>query len=613
MYNKIEENYYGDESDYKDEIIQPLFYPNYPEETGHLDKKWFKVYLSPDLNAMDDDGEDYSPQFWGQSAYGIVINQYIGLTDSINPDAISLAQFKAITEDRRHQATDWGVKLNTTRSYSTYAPAVIGYDPIRQGYWASLTNTIGGTSSMTDGRRDHSFDYFNETISLNIDTPSGIIQQFHFDAEGYEIDEPTWETGYDAYTRPPCFLDYLHPNLKASDLHVYLVISHAFNYPADFDNQYQMCWVIYSERSDYYKIIPALPSFSGLDLPYGEPTNEPEGDEPDVPIPIPSLPTLDITSAGVKLFRAGDFTDLINYMWGNDSIFNGINKLIGDQTPYECIVGMNLFPYGESLYNGSTEDIYIGNINTNCQAPRTKQFAEIDFGTATITRQFNNALDFSPYTVIELFLPFIGKVKLPTDFVMGKTIGVTYHMDCLTGACFAFITTDTEGVIQCEGGSCLIQLPLTAQTASGARQAISSAMSAGATLAVAGGMSSTISANTSATNRLIAGSNVVGGINSGVNQALNALAAKDSYTTFGGMSLANGYLGLSNPILYIHRPINATPAGYNTIMGYAASTIQTLSSLSGYTQVKEINLGISGASREDLEEIEVLLKEGVIL
>lgn len=612
MYNKIEENYWGDELDYADEIIQPLFYPNYPEETGHLDKKWFKVYLSPDLNAMDDGGQDYSPQFWGETAYGIVINQYIGLSDSINPDAISLAQFKAITEDRRHQATDWGVKLNTSRSYSTYAPAVIGYDPIRQGYWGQLTNSIGGTSSMTGGRRDHSFDFINETISLNLDTPSGIVQQFHFDAGGYDLED--LDSGYLAYTQPPCFLDYLHPDVKASDLHVYLVISHVFNYPAELDNQYMMCWVIYSERSDYYKIIPALPSFSGLDLPYGEPTNEPdEGDEPDVPIPVPRLPDFDISNAGIKLYAADSFTELFNYMWGSGNIFNGINKLIGDQTPYECIVGMNLFPYGESLYQGSEEHIYIGDIDTSIEAPRTKQFVEKDFGTVTITRKFNNALDFAPYTVIELYLPFIGKVKLPTDFVMGKTIGVIYHMDCLTGGCSAFITTDTDGVIQCEGGSCLIQIPLTAQTANGVRQSISSAMSAGATLAVAGGMASTISANTSATNRLIAGSNVVGGINSGVNQALNALAAKDSYTTFGGLSLANGFLGFANPVLYIHRPINATPAGYNTIMGYAASTIQTLSSLSGYTQVKEINLGISGASREDLEEIETLLKEGVIL
>lgn len=323
-----------------------------------------------------------------------------------------------------------------------------------------------------------------------------------------------------------------------------------------------------------------------------------EGDEPEV-IPIPNLPTLDIGSAGVRLFKAGNFNALLNYMWGTDGFYNAINKLLGDQTPYECIVAFNLFPYGEALATGATTDIHIGNVNTYVTAPTTNQFASIDFGTVTIPRRFNNALDFAPYTIVELFLPFIGRVKLPTDFVMGKTIGVTYHMDCLTGGCFAYITTTTDGVIQCEGGSCLIQLPISAQTANGARQAISSAMGAGVSFATAGGMTSKIS-------------QVSAGM-SGIGQVADAIAAKDSYSTMGGMSLANGYLGLSNPVVYIHRPINATPSGYNNIVGYPASTIANLGTLSGFTQVKEVNLGIAGASKEDLDEIERLLKEGVIL
>lgn len=351
---------------------------------------------------------------------------------------------------------------------------------------------------------------------------------------------------------------------------------------------------------------------------YYEPseTGEEEGDEPDV-IPIPNLPTLDCSSAGVNLFRAGNFNALINYMWGTGGFYNAINKLLGDQTPYECIVAFNLFPYGEALYTGSTENIHIGNVNTYCTAPRTQQFAEIDFGTVTIPRRFNNALDFAPYTVVELFLPFIGRIKLPTDFVMGKTIGVVYHMDCLTGGCFAFITTTTDGVIQCEGGSCLIQLPISAQTANGARQAISSAMGAGISFANAGSMGSTITLPKSGVNIKTYGESDVlrasSQAMSGVNQVADALGAKDSYSTMGGMSLANGYLGLSNPVVYIHRPINATPSGYNNIMGYPASTIANLGTLSGFTQVKEINLGIAGASEEDLNEIEALLKEGVIL
>ena len=594
-YNNIMDNFPDGAGQYMDEVITPAYY-----SSGHanLDKKWVKLWLCPDLNAMDDGGVNFSPQLWGDTAYGIILNEYIGNTGGVLPDAIPLSQFKSLTADRRNEATDWGEKLNASRAYSTYAPAVIGYDPVNDGYFGILASHIGGPDSVSAHIRDSAHVPYSDPpmARLYLSSDTGVEETFSFMLDGYDISDE-----YSGYTSPPCFRDELNPGTTAMpDLHVYFVIS-LLGSASPANDRYRANWVIYSESQNYYKIVPAIQTLGigGLSLPFGEPTNEPEGDEPDVPIPIPNLPTLDATSAGVRLFKAGNFNALINYMWGNGSVFNAMNKLIGDQTPYECIVAMNIVPYGEVFPTGSNANIHIGDVDTYVSAPTTQQFASIDFGTVTISRRFNNALDFAPYTVVEIFLPFIGKVKLPTDFVMGKTIGVTYHMDCLTGGCFAFITTTTDGVIQCEGGSCLIQLPLMAKTADGARQAISSAASAGVSFAVAGGMTSKIGQ--------------VGSAMGGIEQAANAIAAKDSYTTFGGMSLANGYLGLSNPIVYVHRPIDSTPSGYNTIMGYAASTIQNLSSLSGFTQVKEINLGVAGASKEDLDEIEALLKEGVIL
>lgn len=342
---------------------------------------------------------------------------------------------------------------------------------------------------------------------------------------------------------------------------------------------------------------------------YYEPSEtgeEEEGDEPDV-IKIPSLPTKDVSDVGVTLYRGNDFNDLINYMWGTGGFYNAVNKLLGDDTPYECILAFNVFPYADALSLSEEEkNIYIGNVNTYVTAHTTNQFGRIDFGSVTIPRRFNNALDFSPYTAIELFLPFIGKIQLPTDFVMGKTIGVEYHMDCLTGGCCAYIYEVINGehsVLQCEGGSCLIQLPISAQTANGARQAISSSLSAAVSFASLG---------TIGTTKAHAGT-AYGAATGGGLQALDSLTARNQYSTYGGLSLANGFLGLNQPIIYIHRPINATPSGYNNIMGYPASTIANLGTLSGFTQVREINLGISGASKEDLEEIERLLKEGVYL
>lgn len=530
----------------------------------------------------------FSQQFWGENIYAIQ-------SDTEPTESVYAALDKS-------NATEVHTKMKISRGYDTYCP-------VQCGIAADKNPRIffGGTGSVTNHIRDDSFLYSKITGETDGyfayylggyygQTGTNEIIAFKSsdgNTTGHTVGQPIlWRisssvTGY----------------IEAPDLEIYLVYSVA-------DNNYY--WCVRSLLNNYYRYWLCEYGYAV----YAEDDDTGEKEEDDL-IPIPSLPTLGVANVGVRLYRASDYSALMSYMWGTDNFYNAINKLLGDQTPYECIVAFNVVPYGEAFPSYSKADIIVGNVNTHVQAPETSQYAEINFGTVKISRLFNNALDFAPYTNVELFLPFIGRVKLPTDFVMDKTIGVVYHMDAVTGGCFAYITVEDIGVFQCEGGSCLIQLPISAQTANGARQSISSAMAAGASFASAGSVGSTITLPKSGKQITTYGeSDVLSGTSqalSGVNQAWSALAAKDSYSTFGGLSLANGFLGLSNPVVYIHRPINATPSGYNNIVGYPASEITNLGNLSGFTQVKSINLGIAGASQEDLDEIEMLLKEGVIL
>lgn len=530
----------------------------------------------------------FSQQFWGEYTYAIQ-------SDTEPTESVYAALDKS-------NATEVHTKMKISRGYDTFCPAQCGIAADK-----SPRIFFGGTFSITDRKREESFlfskiagetdgyfgyyigGYYGQTAFNEIIA----FKSSNGNASGYTVGQPVlWRISSSVVG-----------HIEAPDLEIYLVYS-----VAD-DNYY---WCVRSILNDYYRYW--LCEFGYAVYAEDDDTGE---KEEDVVIPIPSLPTLGVANVGVSLYRASDYSALLSYMWGTDGFYNSINKLLGDQTPYECIVAFNVVPYGEAFPSYSTADIVVGNVNTHVEAPKTSQYAEIDFGTVKIPRRFNNALDFAPYTNVELFLPFIGRVKLPTDFVMDKTIGVVYHMDAVTGGCFAYITVEDIGVFQCEGGSCLIQLPISAQTANGSRQAISSAMAAGASFASAGSVGSTITLPKSGKQITTYGeSDVMSGTSqalSGVNQAWSAIAAKDSYSTFGGLSLANGFLGLSNPVVYIHRPINATPSGYNNIVGYPASEITNLGNLSGFTQVKSINLGIAGASQEDLDEIEMLLKEGVIL
>lgn len=530
----------------------------------------------------------FSQQFWGEHIYAIQSD--IPPTESV---------FAALDKSN---ATEVHTKMKISRGYDTFCP-------VQCGIAADKNPRIffGGAGSTTNYTRDNSFlfskiagetdgyfgyyigGYYGQTAFNEIIA----FKSSNGNDSGYTVGQPIlWRISSSV-------TDYI----EAPDLEIYLV------YSVRDDCYY---WCVRSILNDYYRYWLCEYGYAV----YAEDDDTGEKEE-DVLIPIPSLPTLGVANVGVRLYRASDYSELLNYMWGTDGFYNSINKLLGDQTPYECIVAFNVVPYGEAFPSYSPSNIIIGNVDTHVTAPKTSQYAEIDFGTVKIPRRFNNALDFAPYTNVELFLPFIGRVKLPTDFVMDKTIGVVYHMDSVTGGCFAYITVEDIGVFQCEGGSCLIQLPISAQTANGARQSISSAMAAGASFASAGSVGSTITLPKSGKQITAYGeADVLSGTSqalSGVNQAWSALAAKDSYSTFGGLSLANGFLGLSNPVVYIHRPINATPSGYNNIVGYPASEIVNLGNLSGFTQVKSINLGIAGASQEDLDEIEMLLKEGVIL
>lgn len=72
-------------------------------------------------------------------------------------------------------------------------------------------------------------------------------------------------------------------------------------------------------------------------------------------------------------------------------------------------------------------------------------------------------------------------------------------------------------------------------------------------------------------------------------------------------------MGIKKPYLIINRQNAYTANAYNTLQGYPSNINVSLSTLSGYTRVKECHLEGIPATDEELEEIYTLLKQGVIL
>ena len=86
-----------------------------------------------------------------------------------------------------------------------------------------------------------------------------------------------------------------------------------------------------------------------------------------------------------------------------------------------------------------TAYIKAGNYNTNIEAetPQNDNFI-IDCGTVAIPMPNNSITDYQN-TEIRVFLPFVGFVSLPSDYV-GKTIALQYRVNIVIGDCVAVLS-----------------------------------------------------------------------------------------------------------------------------------------------------------------------------
>lgn len=585
--------------DYLDEVIEPAYYPDGTGE-AHLDKKYVKYWLSPMLDMVEDGRQNFAPQFWGDTAYGILVNQYIGSTDQPFADAIPLSEMKAIIASRAG-ATDFGSKLNTSRTYTTYCPAKIGYDPVNVGYFPDMVTGIGGTASVTGGVRDSSFvpyTYLNQRIRLHLFGYTGAPQQtFLFYADGATDNT---DSTHSAYTQPPCFIGdgITYPN-QASDLHAYLVTS-TVTVLTDTGGtivRYTTNWVVYSESNNFYRIFPAI----DLGLAYGEPTNEPEGDETDVPIPIPDpSPNFAVACGMVKVYRLTlqDAVDLASDMW-NENWWSQTGHWFGENPPYEAISSFGVVPYandGESTLSwGERESITLAGhtLPTAHGNPVSRTVYTTTFNSLSVPTAYGGGfLDYEPYTTVQAMLPFIGWVNVPAQFVVGHTLTVTYVIDVISGGVNAFLSNEETGVFAMHSGSCLYAIPVSSADGGRLIDGILTAATAGVSLTAGGNITTT--------------------------KSMNALSvaqhAFDTHVTMRGSASGNmGYCARGHVALYVFRPNVLDDTQYAPCVGFPTARYMQLSTCQGFTQVDSVNLSGLPASKPEIEQFEALLKSGIVI
>ena len=317
---------------------------------------------------------------------------------------------------------------------------------------------------------------------------------------------------------------------------------------------------------------------------------------------IPSLPTISVANSGfcgVYHVSSPQLASLAQFMWSS-SFFDNILK--NYSSPADNIIMFGIVPW--SNFNASSHEIYIGNLNTNINAPRLNTtFYELDCGSLKVGRPTGGTFaDYEPYTKYWLFLPYIGIVDLPSDDVaLNGQVNVVYHFDVFSGTCVAFVRcfTAAEGwfTLQEYSGNLLTTLPI-----SGANYLQMYNQLASATIGTA---ASVMTEN-------------VGGV---INGVMQASTAKPSYSRSGSVSNVAGLMGNQKPFLIRAVPNLARDSRYRLEQGYVSNLGGAISShaTSGTTnyfrgRVNYTNLSsISNATQEELEEIKSLISEGIYI
>lgn len=280
------------------------------------------------------------------------------------------------------------------------------------------------------------------------------------------------------------------------------------------------------------------------------------------------------------------------WLWSNNFV-DQLLKMFND--PMQAIIGLHktFIP----PITGAAQDIKVGYLNSGVSALTVPvQYSTVDCGTIDCAEYFGNVFDYSPYTRVYLYLPFIGFKELDVAQVMRGRINVRYHGDAYTGSCLAevSVTRDGEsgGVLYSYSGDCAARYPL----------------SHGSYMGIVNGVIGVATSTAMALGGMV---NPIMGLGGIVN---SAMGARNKVEHSGGFSGNSGAMGIKKPYLVIMRPQTAMAKNYQHFTGQPSNSNIVLGSASGYVRVKECHVeDIATATDAEKQMIESALKTGIII
>ena len=268
-----------------------------------------------------------------------------------------------------------------------------------------------------------------------------------------------------------------------------------------------------------------------------------------------------------------------------------IQKVINN--PFDGVISLHEVYF--TPVTGVSQEIRSGFLSSGVYADTVPQrYSQLNCGSIVIPEWYGNYLDYSPYTKVYIYLPFIGVQELDCDDVIGAAVNVTYGLDSYSGACTAMITTAKDGynaVTYQFTGNASVQHPISG--GSQAQTFIAQMMGVGSVL---GG---------------IATGGLAGGVIGAAEGLLDVTKVKSSVSHSGTFTGNYGAMGIKTPYIIVKRPNQVVVPNYNEFYGYPAHKYVVIGSCTGYLRCKEVHVNSARATDEEKARIEELLKAGV--
>ena len=325
---------------------------------------------------------------------------------------------------------------------------------------------------------------------------------------------------------------------------------------------------------DWSNFPTVLPSGDDDDETSDEPNDDDTNDENN-PSGIEGSPTVDgdpqtttskVNNNNVYWLQIGQLTSFINWFWTQageiidlDDLWNRITGLYNDLG--SAVINVRYFPVNKNYIGGTSQasSVIVGMIEyaMNCEILNKANPTKIILGTQSIPEKYNAFTDYSPYTELQLYLPFHGWMALDVDIFMGNSVRVKAVYDYMSGTCqylIYVVANNNEYLVNTCEVKMAVDIPITLQSKNDRDSAIFSN--------VTSAMGNLIGAGAS-----VATMNPIGLVMSTANSV--ASGANSAPMKMLGTQGENGAFYAPNKCaIYLKRPTYNRPKVYESRVGY---------------------------------------------